>query len=104
MRLHFLSHKFGRLALPWTILLVLVSTLLLPASHLRNFLLLDDLALAGLALVDIVVPKKFPLKRITSPARSFLTMNLAALLSIVVFFVPPSSLWGTASVKPEDRS
>jgi hypothetical protein len=33
------------------------------------------------------------LRRISSPANSFLTMNAAALFSVLVFFVPPEKLW-----------
>ena len=41
-----------------------------------------------LALLDRLVPSGFALKRLTSPARTFIVMNAAALASVVVFFVP----------------
>jgi cellulose synthase/poly-beta-1,6-N-acetylglucosamine synthase-like glycosyltransferase len=93
MRFHFLSYKFGRLVLPWAILLILGSTLALPDSRWRNFLLADELTLAALAVLDRFVPRAFPLKRISSPARTFVAMNAAALLAVAVFFVPPDTLW-----------
>jgi cellulose synthase/poly-beta-1,6-N-acetylglucosamine synthase-like glycosyltransferase len=93
MRFHFVSYKFGRLLLPWAILLILASTIALPASSWRSFLLIDECLLVGLAAFDRFVPRKFPLKRLTSPARTFLAMNAAALLSVLVFFVPPEALW-----------
>jgi len=93
MRFHFLSYKFGRLVLPWAILLILASTIALPDSSWRSFLLLDECLLLLLAVLDRFLPRKFPLKRITSPARTFLTMNVAALLALLVFFVPPETLW-----------
>jgi cellulose synthase/poly-beta-1,6-N-acetylglucosamine synthase-like glycosyltransferase len=93
MRFHFLSYKFGRLALPWTLLLIWISTLALPPSSWRNFLLLDESLFLALALLDRIIPASFPLKRISSPARTFLAMNLAALLSVLIFFVPPEVLW-----------
>jgi hypothetical protein len=93
MRFHFLSYKFGRLVLPWAILLILGSTLALPDSRWRNFLLADELTLATLAVLDRFVPRAFPLKRISSPARTFVAMNAAALLAVAVFFVPPDTLW-----------
>jgi cellulose synthase/poly-beta-1,6-N-acetylglucosamine synthase-like glycosyltransferase len=99
MRLHFLSHKFARLVLPWAILLVWVATMALPASPFRRFLLIDELALVALAALDRFVPKGFFLKRVSSPARSFLVMNLASLLAIGVFVVPPETLWRPTRVK-----
>lgn len=93
MRFHFLSYKFGRLVLPWAILVILVSTIALPDSSWRNFLLIDECLLVLLACLDRFMPAKFPLKRITSPARTFLAMNAAALLAVTVFFVPQKTLW-----------
>ena len=93
MRFHFVSYKFGRLVLPWAILLILASTIALPNSAWRSFLLVDECMLFGLAALDRFVSRKFLLKRITSPARTFLAMNAAALLALLVFFVPPESLW-----------
>jgi len=93
MRFHFLSYKFGRLVLPWAILLILGSTLALPDSAWRSFLVVDELVLVALALLDWFVPRMFFLKRISSPARTFVAMNAAALLAVLVFFVPPETLW-----------
>jgi biofilm PGA synthesis N-glycosyltransferase PgaC len=93
MRWHFLSYKFGRLVLPWAILAVWGATLALPAGSFRDFLLLDELVFVALALIDRLVPRRWPIKRISSPAKTFLAMNLAALLSPIVFLVPAESLW-----------
>jgi poly-beta-1,6-N-acetyl-D-glucosamine synthase len=98
MRFHFLSHKFSRLILPWAILLAVGATAALPASPLRNTLLIGDATLLALALLDPLAPKGFPLKRLTSPARTFLVMAAAALLSVRVFFVSPRNLWNTTPV------
>jgi len=99
MRLHFLSHKFSRLALPWAVLLVGGATLALPDSAFRDGLLVFELLVALLAVADAGVPGGFALKRITSPAGTFMSMNAAALLSLSVFFVPPETLWRTTRVK-----
>jgi|SRR5579872_614514 len=99
MRFHFLSHKSARLVLPWAILLIGIGTLALPASPFRTFLLVDDLAFVMIAVLDRFIPDWFPLKRISSPARTFLVMNLAALLSLAVFFIPPETLWRPTRVK-----
>jgi hypothetical protein len=93
MRFHFLSYKFGRLVLPWAVLLIWISTFALPASSWRSFLLIDEWILLGIAVLDPFIPQKFPLKRITSPARTFMAMNTAALLALLIFFVPPEFIW-----------
>jgi hypothetical protein len=98
MRFHFFSHKSSRLVLPWGILLILAGTAALNSSQVRSFLLSDELLLLVLALGDYLVPKRSPLKRISSPARSFLAMNAASLLSIIVFVVPPRRLWPPTQV------
>jgi cellulose synthase/poly-beta-1,6-N-acetylglucosamine synthase-like glycosyltransferase len=103
MRLDFLSHRFARLVLPWAVLLVCAATMALPASPVRRFLLIDELALVALAALDYLVPKGFFLKRVSSPARTFLAMNLASLLAIGVFVVPPETLWRPTRVKVRRR-
>jgi poly-beta-1,6-N-acetyl-D-glucosamine synthase len=102
MRLHFLSHKFSRLLLPWAILMAWIATIALPASSLRSFLLVDDATLIALAALDPLLPKRSALRGISSPARSFLVMNAAALLSVVVFIVPAARLWPPTRVKAQD--
>jgi cellulose synthase/poly-beta-1,6-N-acetylglucosamine synthase-like glycosyltransferase len=104
MRFHFLSHKFSRLLLPWAILLAWAATIALPESSFRNFLLFDEVTLLAIAAVDPFLPKGFPLRRISSPARTFLTMSAAALLSMLVFVVPPSTLWRPTRVKMEQEN
>jgi cellulose synthase/poly-beta-1,6-N-acetylglucosamine synthase-like glycosyltransferase len=105
MRFHFLSHKFSRLVLPWAILLAWAATIALPDSGFRSFLLTDELTLLAIAALDPVLPKRSPLRRISSPARTFLTMSAAAVLSMLVFVVPPNSLWRPTRVKtPQENT
>lgn len=93
MRFHFLSHKVGRLAVPWAVLLAFAATIALPDSRFRTTLLAGEIGLVLLALLDRFLPRTFVLRRISSPANSFLTMNTAAFLSGLVFFVPPERFW-----------
>ncbi|HUI82012.1 MAG TPA: glycosyltransferase family 2 protein [Bryobacteraceae bacterium] len=93
MRFHFLSHKSARLLLPWAILMTWLPAFLLPASPFQRSLAFDPLFLLALAALDPLVPKGVFFKRISSPVRSFLIMNLAALLAPVVFIVPAGILW-----------
>jgi cellulose synthase/poly-beta-1,6-N-acetylglucosamine synthase-like glycosyltransferase len=99
MRFHFLSHKFSRLMLPWTLLAVVAATLALPATSFRQWMVGGDLALLGLALVDLIVPHGFPLKRLTSPARTFLLMNVASVGALAVFFTKPDKFWAVTKVE-----
>jgi cellulose synthase/poly-beta-1,6-N-acetylglucosamine synthase-like glycosyltransferase len=103
MRFHFLSHKFSRLMLPWALLLVIGGTLALPASLFRTWLAGGILVLLFLALVDAVVPRWFPLKRFTSPARTFLIMNAASVMALAVFFTPADRLWVPTRVDSAER-
>jgi cellulose synthase/poly-beta-1,6-N-acetylglucosamine synthase-like glycosyltransferase len=104
MRFHFFSHKSSRLVLPWGILLILAGTAALRSSPVRSFLLSDELLFLAFALGDYLVPNGSPLKRISSPARSFLAMNVASLLSVVVFVVPPRRLWPPTRVILGDKT
>lgn len=93
MTLHFLSHKFGRLLLPWTLLLTLAGVVAMPSGPLRTVLLTCAAAVLVLAVLDTALPAGFALKRGTSPPRTFLLMNAASLAAIAVFFCSPQKLW-----------
>jgi len=93
MRFHFLSHKFSRLVLPWVLLAFVGATRALPHSLFRTSLLLAEAAVPFFGLLDAVMPAGFPLKRLTSPARTFVVMNGLSLAAIAVFFVPAARLW-----------
>jgi cellulose synthase/poly-beta-1,6-N-acetylglucosamine synthase-like glycosyltransferase len=98
MRFHFLSHKFGRLMLPWLILMFFAASAALPNSWFRTLLLAAGAAWLALALLNNFVPPASSLKRLTSPAKTFLVMNAAALASLAVFFVPAATLWAPTRV------
>jgi len=93
MRFYFLSHKFGRLILPWSLLATAAATVALPDSFFRPGALLAEGLVVALALVDRWVPAGWPGKRVSSLARTFLVMNAAALAAITVFWISPQSLW-----------
>jgi cellulose synthase/poly-beta-1,6-N-acetylglucosamine synthase-like glycosyltransferase len=99
MRFHFLSHKFSRLMLPWSLITILVATAALPGSPERSWMMAGDGALLLLAILDPLVPPRTSLKRLSSPARTFLGMNLASLAAIVVFFIPAHRLWVPTRVR-----
>ena len=93
MRIHFLSHKFSRIALPWTLLAVFGATLAMPGSPWRSVLLALELLPVALAASNTFVPVGFKLKRLSSPARTFLVMNAAALCAVFVFVLPSTWIW-----------
>jgi biofilm PGA synthesis N-glycosyltransferase PgaC len=94
--LHFLSHKFGRLLLPWCLMLIAGSSLWLPAPWNVVMLALQGI-FYGIAVLDSVLPSRMPLKRISSPIRTFVMMMIAAVRALAVFFVPARSLWKVTS-------
>lgn len=103
MRFHFLSHKFARLVLPWAILLVFGASFALPPSRFRTSMLGSELCMLALAFLDPLMGRIFPLKRLSSTSRTFLVMNAASLVSIVVFFAPAARLWRPTQVTSTDR-
>jgi cellulose synthase/poly-beta-1,6-N-acetylglucosamine synthase-like glycosyltransferase len=106
MRLHFVSHKFGRLALPWVLLSIGLATFGLEPSGLRSTLLWGEAALVGMAILAPAVPASLRIKRLFSAARAFLSMNLAAAASIKVFFRPAQEIWAlpTATVRSLEKN
>jgi poly-beta-1,6-N-acetyl-D-glucosamine synthase len=92
MWLHFVSHKVGRLLLPWLALAGVGSALWQP-SPWREAVLAAAGAFLALAGLDSLLPQGSVVKRITSPARTVLVMLAASFCSISVFLVPPQRLW-----------
>ncbi|HEY7306809.1 MAG TPA: glycosyltransferase [Bryobacteraceae bacterium] len=90
--LHFLSHKIGRLLLPFALIAIAVSSFALPHSW-RGIALVLQVVFYGLAAIDPLVPEHSSLKRISSLVRTFVVLLAAALAGIVVFFVPAQRLW-----------
>jgi len=100
MRMHFMPHKFGRVVLPWLILLGIGATFALGNTSVRTALLAIALAVFALAAIDALLPRKLFLRRISSPARSFVVLNAASLLAVLVFVVPPERLWKPTRIAP----
>lgn len=89
---HFFSHKFGRLLLPFALITAALSSLGLPEPW-RMFALLGQAAFYGLALLDPFIPKGFPFKRLSAVIRAFVVLTAAALCAITVFILPAQRLW-----------
>jgi cellulose synthase/poly-beta-1,6-N-acetylglucosamine synthase-like glycosyltransferase len=89
---HFVSYKLGRLILPWIFLLLFLSSWFLPVPW-RWSALGAQAVFYSIAALDPLVPGNFPIKRITSVARTFVALLLAAVWGLRVLVVPPRSLW-----------
>ncbi len=98
MRLHFLSHKFGRLIVPYAALAAVAAGFALPDPW-RAAALIAAGSLLVLALLDWLTPEWWPLKRITSPLRTLLVMQAATICACSVFFVPPRRLWKQTDIR-----
>jgi cellulose synthase/poly-beta-1,6-N-acetylglucosamine synthase-like glycosyltransferase len=99
MWLHFMSYKFGRLLLPWLLLILAASSFGLPPPW-RAAAVAGQALFYGLALADAWILKPRLLKRLSSSARTFLVMMIATLGGLSVFFIPPRKLWKVTSAGP----
>jgi len=92
MWIHFVSHKLGRLLLPFALLLMAVASFGLPGGW-APAAVGAQAAFYLLAAVDAWIPASWPLKRISSLARTFVVLMAASLGAVAIFFVPPRKLW-----------
>ncbi|MGA7234943.1 MAG: glycosyltransferase family 2 protein [Bryobacteraceae bacterium] len=100
MWLHFVSYKLGRLMLPWVLTVLFASSCFLP-SPWKWWMLGAQALFYGSAALDPLFPARFPLKRLSSFARTFVSLMLAAVFGLSVFFVPPRSLWPDSTGMPK---
>ncbi|MBL8232077.1 MAG: glycosyltransferase family 2 protein [Bryobacterales bacterium] len=92
--LHFLSHKFGRLMLPFGLLGVAGSMFGLPEPW-RTFLIAAHAGIYGVAILDPWLPPL--IRRGSSHVRAFLILMLATLSATAILVVPARRLWKTGS-------
>lgn len=89
---HFVSHKLGRLFLPYALLLVFLSSFMLPAP-LKYVAFGGQALFYGIAALDPFLSDASALKRFSSPLGTFVVMMAAALYAASILFVPPEKLW-----------
>ncbi|MCU1238593.1 MAG: glycosyl transferase, family 2 [Candidatus Solibacter sp.] len=100
MWIHFVSHKLARLLMPWAMIVAAISSVFLPAPW--NYWALGAQAAGyGVALLDPWLPDGFPLKRISSPALTFIVLMAASLFAVSILFVPARLLWKETRVSAE---
>ena len=95
MWLDFLSYKFARLLLPFALLALAGLTPFLPGPWRVPALAMQTVFYTA-ALCDLAIPEGWPVKRLTSPVRTFVTLMAAALCAVAVFFVPSRTLWSAS--------
>ena len=98
MWIHFFSHKLARLLMPWAIIAAAVAGFGLPAPW-NVWAIGAEASACVLALLDVWLPAGFPLKRLTSPIRTFAVLMAASLCALAILFVPPRVLWKETRVR-----
>ena len=95
--IHFLSHKFARLMLPYAMLGALIFSFFLPVPW-RLLVLLAEAMFYGLGILDPLIPEKNPAKRLSAVIRAFIVLVAAAACAVKVFFLPAQQLWKETEV------
>jgi cellulose synthase/poly-beta-1,6-N-acetylglucosamine synthase-like glycosyltransferase len=92
MWIHFVSHKLGRLLLPFALVALAATSFWLPVFWGKLALGLQAVfyALAG---IDPWIPDRWLLKNLTSPLRTFVAFMAAALAAVSFFFLSSSRFW-----------
>lgn len=94
MWIHFLSHKFARLLLPYALAAMAVSSFFL-GPFWSPLAVAGQALFYGLALIDPWVPRRLALKRLSSMARLFVTLMAAALCAASILFRRSKDFWGS---------
>jgi poly-beta-1,6-N-acetyl-D-glucosamine synthase len=97
MWIHFFSHKFARLIMPWAMIVAAISAQGLPMPW-NLWATGIQVAGYGLAVIDPFLPESFPLKRLSSPARTFIVLMAASLCAVSILFIPARRLWKETQV------
>lgn len=92
MLFHYLSYKVARLLLPWAVLTLLVVSFGLP-SPWNAIVLIGQALFYGLALTDVFAGPGTTWKRLSSPARTVVSMLAATACAVAIFFIPAQKLW-----------
>jgi len=99
---HFLSHKLGRLLLPFALLAAALASFFLPDPW-RVVALGLQAIFYTLALADPLIPERSPLKRLSATIRAFVVLTAAAGCALAVFVLPARQLWKETRASPAGR-
>ncbi len=92
MWFHYVSYKLARLLLPWAVLALMFVSFGLPQPW-KTIALAGQALFYTLALTDLLAGPGTAWKRISSPARTVVSMLAATACAIAIFFVPAQKLW-----------
>ncbi|MEJ7606467.1 MAG: glycosyltransferase family 2 protein [Bryobacteraceae bacterium] len=99
MWVHFMSHKFSRLLLPFALIAAFISSFYLP-SPLNWIALSGQIGLYALALADTFVPNGSMLKKVSAASRTFVVLMAATLVAASILYRSPESFWKTSRINP----
>jgi cellulose synthase/poly-beta-1,6-N-acetylglucosamine synthase-like glycosyltransferase len=89
---HFWSYKFGRLLLPFALIGGFLASCAFPAPWAR-IAVGAQAFFYGMAVADRWIDPGVPVKRITSPIRTFVTLMGAGVFALSILFLPAARLW-----------
>jgi biofilm PGA synthesis N-glycosyltransferase PgaC len=89
---HFLSHKLGRLLLPFALMVLFGASLALSAPW-STALIAAQLLFYALAIIDLWIPDRSRVKTVTSMIRTFVVLMIAAVCAISILFLPSRVFW-----------
>ena len=98
MWIHFISHKLGRLLMPFALIAALASAFWLPGVLAPAFVL-AQVAFYAIALLDRWIPDDVILKRVSSPIRTFVVLMAAAFCAPFAAMSTAERLWTQTEVK-----
>jgi biofilm PGA synthesis N-glycosyltransferase PgaC len=92
IRFEFISHKLSRLAVPFALLALLISSMFLP-QPLYRAALLAQVAFYVLSFIALTGVRIGPLSRLADPARTFVILNSAAMVAFINFVTGRKAVW-----------
>jgi hypothetical protein len=99
MWIHFFSHKLARLVMPWAIIAAGIASFGLPGRW--KYVAIGAQAIGYMLATDAWLPASFPLRRVTSPLRTFAVLMTASLCALAILFVPARVLWKETRISAE---
>jgi biofilm PGA synthesis N-glycosyltransferase PgaC len=103
MLFHYLSYKVARLLSPWAVLALFVVSFGLPSPG-REAALCAQALFYVLALTDLATGPGTAWKRVSSPARTVVSLLAATACAVAIFFVPAQKLWKPTQIPPRPQS
>jgi poly-beta-1,6-N-acetyl-D-glucosamine synthase len=98
MRMHFVSAKFGRLVLPFLLMVIAASSFGLPFLF-RQVAVAGQILFYVVAFLDRWIPEGSAIKSLSSPVRTFVVLMAASFMACKIFFTPARELWKETKVR-----